>query len=30
MKRYGFQIRYTLGGNTVIFNAQGKVVSSIQ
>ena len=27
MGRYGSQIRYTLNGNTVILNAQGKIVS---
>ena len=27
MGRYGSQIRYTLGGNTVVVNAQGKVVT---
>jgi len=27
MGRYGAQTRYTLGGNTVVLNAQGKVVS---
>ncbi|MCA6440921.1 MAG: RHS repeat-associated core domain-containing protein [Sediminibacterium sp.] len=27
MGRYGSQLRYSLGGNTVVINAQGKVVS---
>jgi hypothetical protein len=27
MGRYGAQTRYTLGGNTVVVNAQGKVVT---
>ena len=27
MGRYGSQMRYTLGGNTVVLNAQGKVVT---
>jgi hypothetical protein len=27
MGRYGVQIRYTLGGNTVVLNAQGKIVT---
>jgi len=28
MGRYGMQIRYTLGGNTVIVNSGGKVVTA--
>ena len=27
MDRFGVQTRYTLGGNTVVLNAQGKVIS---
>jgi len=27
MGRYGPQTRYTLGGNTVIMNAQGRVIT---